>query len=229
MLINWLLSALSLVIVANVIPGFELSGFVAALIAALVIGFVNATLGFFLKIVTFPLTIVTLGIFWLVINALMLKVAAALVPGFRRSPRHWLGEPQTHSPGAGQPDNSPERPSGNLRNLHTGELKDPLGTGLEDLKAKILRTPLAPESTFHDDPLRMLRAVRFRWKLGFEPYKGLYGAIKREAHRLNIISGERIRDETRRRREDWFRTPAPAVRTTCAALRFAAPARKSPA
>jgi len=83
MLINWLLSALSLVIVANVIPGFELSGFVAALIAALVIGFVNATLGFFLKIVTFPLTIVTLGIFWLVINALMLKVAAALVPGFR--------------------------------------------------------------------------------------------------------------------------------------------------
>jgi len=83
MLINWLLSALSLVIVANVIPGFELSGFVAALIAALVIGFVNATLGFFLKVVTFPLTIVTLGIFWLVINALMLKVAAALVPGFR--------------------------------------------------------------------------------------------------------------------------------------------------
>jgi len=83
MLINWLLSALSLVIVANVIPGFQVSGLAAALIAALVIGFVNSTLGFLLKILTFPLTIVTLGIFWLVINALMLKLAAALVPGFR--------------------------------------------------------------------------------------------------------------------------------------------------
>jgi putative membrane protein len=83
MLINWLLSALSLVIVANVIPGFQVSGFVAALIAAVVIGLVNSTLGILLKIVTFPLTIVTLGIFWLIINALMLKVAAALVPGFR--------------------------------------------------------------------------------------------------------------------------------------------------
>jgi putative membrane protein len=83
LLINWLLSALSLVIVANVIPGFQVVGFGAALIAAIVIGLVNGTLGFFLKVVTFPLTIVTLGLFWLVINALMLKVAAALVPGFR--------------------------------------------------------------------------------------------------------------------------------------------------
>ena len=54
-----------------------------ALIAAIVIGFVNGTLGFVLKIITFPLSIVTLGLFWLVINALMLKVAAAFVPGFR--------------------------------------------------------------------------------------------------------------------------------------------------
>ena len=83
LLINWLLSALSLVIVANVIPGFQISGFGAALIAAIVIGLVNGTLGFFLKVVTFPLSIITLGLFWLVINALMLKVAAALVPGFR--------------------------------------------------------------------------------------------------------------------------------------------------
>jgi len=82
-----------------------------------------------------------------------------------------------------------------MRNLHTEELRDPLGRGLDDLHAKILRTPLEPEATFHDDPLRMLRAVRFRWKLGFEPAKGLYCAIKREKHRLRIISGERIRDE----------------------------------
>jgi putative membrane protein len=81
--INWLISALSLVIVANVIPGFQLTGFGSALIAAIAIGFVNGTLGFFLKVVTFPLTILTLGLFWLIINALMLKLAAALVPGFR--------------------------------------------------------------------------------------------------------------------------------------------------
>jgi putative membrane protein len=82
-LVNWLLSALSLVIVAHLIPGFHLSGFAAALIAALVIGFVNGTIGLLLKIVTLPLSILTLGIFWLVINALMLELAAALVPGFR--------------------------------------------------------------------------------------------------------------------------------------------------
>ncbi len=83
MLITWLLSALSLVIVAHLVPGFQVDGFAAALIAALVIGFVNGTIGFLLKIVTFPLTILTLGIFWLIINALMLQLAAALVPGFR--------------------------------------------------------------------------------------------------------------------------------------------------
>jgi len=82
LLINWLLSALSLLIVAHVIRGFEVSGFLTALVAALVIGLVNSTLGIFLKVVTFPLTVLTLGIFWIVINALMLEVAAWLVPGF---------------------------------------------------------------------------------------------------------------------------------------------------
>ena len=82
MLLNWLLSALSLLIVAHVIPGFQVSGFVAALIAALVIGLVNSTLGILLKVVTFPLSVLTLGIFWLVINALMLEFASVFVPGF---------------------------------------------------------------------------------------------------------------------------------------------------
>ena len=82
MIVNWLLSALSLLIVAHFVRGFEVSGFVTALIASIVIGLINATLGLFLKIITFPLSLLTLGIFWMVINALMLKVAAALVPGF---------------------------------------------------------------------------------------------------------------------------------------------------
>lgn len=82
MIVNWLMSALSLMIVAHVVRGFDVTGITAALIAALVIGLVNATLGVFLKIVTFPLTLLSLGVFWFVINALMLKLVAALVPGF---------------------------------------------------------------------------------------------------------------------------------------------------
>ena len=83
LLLTWLLSALSLLIVAHVVKGFEISGFITALVAALVIGLVNSTIGLFLKIATFPLTVLTLGIFWFVINALMLELASWLVIGFR--------------------------------------------------------------------------------------------------------------------------------------------------
>lgn len=82
LLLHWVLSALAVWIVAQVVPGVYLRGVGSALIAALVIGFINATLGFVLKIVTFPLTLVTLGLFWFVINALMLEVASMFVPGF---------------------------------------------------------------------------------------------------------------------------------------------------
>ena len=83
LLLNWLLSTVALLIVTRIVPGFEISSFWAALIAAVVVGIVNATLGFILKILTFPLTLVTVGLFWFVINALMLKISAGLVPGFR--------------------------------------------------------------------------------------------------------------------------------------------------
>src|SRR5713226_8891352 len=84
LLINWVLSAVAVWIVAMVVPGVYVSGPVAALIAALVIGFINATIGALLKILTFPLTLVTLGFFWFIINALMLKLASALLsPGFQ--------------------------------------------------------------------------------------------------------------------------------------------------
>lgn len=79
LLLNWLLSAIGLLIVSQFMPGFHVRGFTAALIVALVIGLVNATLGLFLKIITLPLTILTLGIFWWVINALMLMFASALL------------------------------------------------------------------------------------------------------------------------------------------------------
>jgi putative membrane protein len=83
MLLNWILSALAVWIVSRVVPGIYVNGPVAALIAALVIGFINATIGLLLKILTFPLTLLTLGLFWFVINALMLEFASALVPGFQ--------------------------------------------------------------------------------------------------------------------------------------------------
>jgi len=83
LLLNWLLSALSLLIVAHLVPGFYLRGLGAALVASVVIGLINATLGLLLKIITFPLTVLTLGIFWFVINALMLMLASSLVHGFQ--------------------------------------------------------------------------------------------------------------------------------------------------
>ena len=72
LLLNWILSAVAVWVVAQVVRGVYVSGWKSALIAALVIGFINATIGFVLKIITFPLTVVTLGIFWLIINALMI-------------------------------------------------------------------------------------------------------------------------------------------------------------
>ncbi len=83
LLVNWLLSGLAVWIMAHIVPGISISGPWSALIAALAIGFVNATIGLLLKILTFPLTLLTLGLFWFVINAFMLKFASALVTGFQ--------------------------------------------------------------------------------------------------------------------------------------------------
>jgi putative membrane protein len=81
-LLSWILSAISLIIVAHFVPGIYISGFFAALIAAVVFGLINSTLGLFLKFISFPLIIITLGLFWFVINALMFKLASMFVPGF---------------------------------------------------------------------------------------------------------------------------------------------------
>jgi putative membrane protein len=94
LLLQWFLTALALLIVSRIVPGFHVEGLEPALIAALVIGLLNATLGFFLKIVTFPLSILTLGIFLLVINALMIMLAAHIVKGFHVNgffPAFWGG------------------------------------------------------------------------------------------------------------------------------------------
>jgi putative membrane protein len=81
-LLNWLVSAVALWLVSQIVPGFHVSGLGSAMIAVVIIGLVNATLGVLLKIVTFPLAILTLGIFWWIVNAMMLWVASSFVPGF---------------------------------------------------------------------------------------------------------------------------------------------------
>ena len=83
LLLHWLLSAIALLIVSRLVPGFVVTGIGPALIAALVIGLLNATVGLVLKIITFPISILTLGLFLLVINGIMILVASAIVPGFR--------------------------------------------------------------------------------------------------------------------------------------------------
>jgi putative membrane protein len=82
LILHWILSAIALLLVSHLVPGFHVTGLVPALIAALVIGLLNATVGLFLKIITFPLSILTLGVFLLVINGVMILLAAHLVPGF---------------------------------------------------------------------------------------------------------------------------------------------------
>jgi poly(A) polymerase len=81
-----------------------------------------------------------------------------------------------------------------------GNVRDPLGTGLADLKARILRTPTEPLKTFDDDPLRMLRAIRFAAQLGFEPAPDLVPAMRRMRERLvpPVVSVERTADELRK-------------------------------
>jgi poly(A) polymerase len=81
-----------------------------------------------------------------------------------------------------------------------GNVEDRLGTGLADLDAKRLRTPLDPVATFTDDPLRMLRAVRFAAQLGFELDPSLLPVMRTLAHRLRppVVSVERIADELRK-------------------------------
>lgn len=89
-----------------------------------------------------------------------------------------------------------------MRNLHTGELLDLTGRALEDIRAGLIRTPLDPLVTFNDDPLRMLRAVRFASRFRFRIDTKTEDAIRKKSNRLDLIhtdnpvvSAERIRDE----------------------------------
>ena len=81
-----------------------------------------------------------------------------------------------------------------LNQINYGELLDPFN-GIRDLNNKIIKTPLDPDITYSDDPLRMMRAIRFATQLSFEIGEESLKAIKRNSERLKIISSERIVDE----------------------------------
>jgi poly(A) polymerase len=74
------------------------------------------------------------------------------------------------------------------------EFIDPHG-GLDDLAARVLRTPGTPEASFSDDPLRMMRAARFAAQLDFEVAPEVVAAMKEMSGRIEIVSAERVRDE----------------------------------
>jgi putative membrane protein len=85
LLLRWILNAAALLLVAYLYPGVSVSGFFPAAIAALVLGLVNAVVRPILVILTFPVTLLTLGLFLFVINALLFWLVAELVPGFNVS------------------------------------------------------------------------------------------------------------------------------------------------
>jgi putative membrane protein len=82
LLVHWLIYAVAIVITAYLLPGVQLSGFSAALVAALVLGLVNTFIKPLLLLLTLPLNILTLGLLTFVINALLILLTSSLVPGF---------------------------------------------------------------------------------------------------------------------------------------------------
>ena len=92
-----------------------------------------------------------------------------------------------------------------LNQARYGELLDPFD-GIGDMERRIIRTPLDPDITFSDDPLRMMRAVRFATQLDFDIYPETFDAIRRNAKRIHIITRERIAEELMK----IMRTPRPS-------------------
>ncbi|MCM1291707.1 MAG: CCA tRNA nucleotidyltransferase [Prevotella sp.] len=93
-----------------------------------------------------------------------------------------------------------------INNSTFGQLIDPFN-GIDDLKAKILRTPLDPDITFSDDPLRMMRAIRFATQLQFQILPQTFQAIKLNKQRIEIITRERINDELTK----IIKSPRPSI------------------
>jgi putative membrane protein len=88
-LLHWLIRTLAVIITAYLLPGVRLSGFFAALVTAVVLGFINTFIRPLLLLFTLPINILTLGLFTFVINALVILLTSALVPGFQVNGFFW--------------------------------------------------------------------------------------------------------------------------------------------
>ncbi len=87
-ILSWLVSGLAVLLTSKIIPGFRISGFIGALLAVIVIGLANAVIWPILIFLTLPINLLTLGLFTFVVNGAIIKISAALLPGFEV--RSWL-------------------------------------------------------------------------------------------------------------------------------------------
>lgn len=134
------------------------------------------------------------GTAMLMVNDWQIEFVGARKESYRRDSRKPIVENGSLEDDQHRRDFTINAMSFSLNEENFGELIDPFG-GIRDLNDRIIRTPLDPKITYSDDPLRMMRAIRFATQFDFTIETNSYEAIRRNAARIKIVSQERITDE----------------------------------